>query len=78
MEYEPLFPYFEKRRSDGCFRVLCGEHVTNDSGTGIVHTAPGFGVEDYNCSLQNKIIRPDNPACPIDDEARFTSEIAEY
>ena len=28
--------------------VILGEHVTLDSGTGIVHTAPGFGVEDFD------------------------------
>ena len=28
--------------------VILGEHVTLDSGTGIVHTAPGFGEDDYN------------------------------
>ena len=28
--------------------VILGDHVTTDSGTGIVHTAPGFGEDDYN------------------------------
>ena len=31
--------------------VILGEHVTLDSGTGIVHTAPGFGEDDYNVGL---------------------------
>ena len=29
--------------------VILGDHVTTDSGTGIVHTAPGFGEDDYKC-----------------------------
>lgn len=32
--------------------VLNGEHVTLDSGTGIVHTAPGFGEDDYNVGIK--------------------------
>ena len=32
--------------------VLCGEHVTLDAGTGCVHTAPGFGADDFNICKQ--------------------------
>lgn len=35
--------------------VILGEHVTDDSGTGAVHTAPAHGVDDYNVSLFYKI-----------------------
>lgn len=33
--------------------VILGDHVTTDSGTGIVHTAPGFGEDDYNVGIAN-------------------------
>lgn len=33
--------------------VILGDHVTTDSGTGIVHTAPGFGEDDYNIGIAN-------------------------
>lgn len=33
--------------------VILGDHVTLDSGTGIVHTAPGFGEDDYNVGIAN-------------------------
>ncbi len=33
--------------------VILGDHVTTDSGTGIVHTAPGFGEDDYNVGVAN-------------------------
>lgn len=33
--------------------VILGDHVTLDSGTGIVHTAPGFGEDDYNVGVAN-------------------------
>ena len=32
--------------------VILGDHVTTDSGTGIVHTAPGFGEDDYNVGIK--------------------------
>ncbi|HFI0292236.1 TPA: isoleucine--tRNA ligase [Streptococcus suis] len=32
--------------------VILGDHVTTDSGTGIVHTAPGFGEDDYNVGVK--------------------------
>ncbi|MFC3931382.1 isoleucine--tRNA ligase [Streptococcus dentapri] len=32
--------------------VMVGDHVTLDSGTGIVHTAPGFGEDDYNVGIK--------------------------
>ncbi|MBG9367296.1 isoleucine--tRNA ligase [Streptococcus sp. NLN64] len=33
--------------------VILGDHVTTDSGTGIVHTAPGFGEDDYHVGVAN-------------------------
>ncbi|TXJ07621.1 MAG: isoleucine--tRNA ligase [Acinetobacter sp.] len=40
--------------------VILGEHVTADSGTGAVHTAPGHGVDDYKVGLQYGL-KVDNP-----------------
>ncbi|AOA56966.1 isoleucine--tRNA ligase [Acinetobacter larvae] len=40
--------------------VILGEHVTADSGTGAVHTAPGHGVDDYKVGLQYQLL-VDNP-----------------
>ena len=35
--------------------VLCGDHVTLDAGSGCVHTAPGFGADDFNiCQKYDK------------------------
>ncbi|HGO1377158.1 TPA: isoleucine--tRNA ligase, partial [Streptococcus pyogenes] len=35
--------------------VILGDHVTLESGTGIVHTAPGFGEDDYNVGTKYKL-----------------------
>ena len=85
IRYEPLFPYFANLKeatdgsdgnpaSIGAFRVLNGDFVTTEDGTGIVHTAPGFGEDD------NKVFKGTGvpTICPIDNECRFTDEVADY
>ena len=44
MEYEPLFPWVNP--GEGAFRVIPGDYVTTEDGTGIVHIAPTFGADD--------------------------------
>ena len=47
--------------------IICGEHVTTDAGTGLVHTAPAHGVDDFN--IGKKYGLPvDNP---VGDDGRF-------
>ena len=46
--------------------VIVGTHVTNDAGTGLVHTAPGHGVEDYQV-CKNYPGRGLDPYCPVDE-----------
>ena len=51
--------------------VIVGDHVTLESGTGCVHTAPGHGVEDY--AVCNNY--PEIPMiCPVDDKGVLTEE----
>ena len=46
-EYEPLFPYAEKRIGNKkAYYVVCDTYVTLTDGTGVVHIAPAFGEED--------------------------------
>lgn len=47
--------------------VINGTHVTNDAGTGLVHTAPGHGVEDYQVCLKYPGKGLD-PYCPVDEK----------
>ncbi len=44
MEYEQLFPWVNP--GEGAFRVIAGDYVTTEEGTGIVHIAPTFGADD--------------------------------
>ena len=72
--YEPLFPHFKDKKSEGAFRVLLGEYVTASDGTGLVHTAPAFGEEDFEICRKYKIPIVD----PTDFEGKFTDEIPEF
>jgi len=51
LEYEPLFPWVKPMSNDKCqmsnaFKVIPGDYVTTEDGTGIVHIAPTFGADD--------------------------------
>ena len=72
--YEPLFPYFAELKKQGAFIVVCGDYVTTEDGCGIVHTAPGFGEDDYNVLKGTGI----PVVCPIDAECRFTDEVPDF
>ena len=55
-----------------------GDYVTSTTGTGIVHTAPAFGVEDYSICKQNKIIDPADPCVSVDENGAFKDNIKGY
>lgn len=79
LSYEPLFNYFEEWRERGFFKVYSADYVTDASGTGIVHCAPGFGEEDYRYCVLNGLIKENECVpCPIDDSGRFTEAIKEF
>jgi isoleucyl-tRNA synthetase len=78
IEYVPLFDFFADRAKDGCFRVQTGAFVTDSDGTGIVHCAPGFGEDDYKLCVEKKIISPDSPPVPLDENGIFTKEVPAY
>lgn len=54
--------------------VILGDHVTLESGTGAVHTAPGHGMEDYMVGLQYGL----PVLAPVDGQGKFTSEAGPY
>ena len=74
LEYEPLFPYFKDAVKQNAFRTYPGDYVSTEDGTGIVHTAPGFGEDDARVLKGTGI----PTICPVDAECRFTSEVPDY
>ena len=51
--YEQLFPWV--KTSDNAFRVVTGDFVTTEDGTGIVHIAPTFGADDAKVGKENDV-----------------------
>ena len=80
--YEQLLPYV---KPDGdAFRVIIGDFVTTEDGTGIVHTASVFGADDYRVCKQNNV-----PSILVEDEngnqtplvnkqGRFVNEVTDF
>ncbi len=57
---------------DGLF--ILGDHVTLDQGTGLVHTAPGHGLEDFQVGARYGL----EPYAPLDDGGRFTDAVPDW
>lgn len=53
MEYEQLIPWVNP--GEGAFKVLAGDFVTTEDGTGIVHIAPTFGADDARVAKANNV-----------------------
>ncbi len=82
-QYEILATYpgafFENMLADHPFldktsRLVNAEYVTMDSGTGCVHTAPGFGADDYQTCLRYGM----EMVVPVDDRGRHTDYAGKY
>jgi isoleucyl-tRNA synthetase len=54
--------------------VVGGDYITTESGTGLVHTAPGHGQDDYLTGLKYNLPL----LSPVDDAGRFTEEAGEH
>ena len=59
---------------DKTSRLLLADYVTMDSGTGCVHTAPGFGADDYQTCLRYGM----DMVVPVDDQGRHTDYAGKY
>ena len=66
IEYEQLMPFVKADKK--AFFVTCMDYVTVEDGTGIVHTAPAFGEDDYQCGRKYNL-----PVLqPVDDRGCYT------
>ena len=71
LEYASCFhPLWEDRES----LIILGDHVTDEAGTGAVHTAPGHGADDYLVGLNYNL----DIISPLDNSGRFTDEAREF
>jgi len=73
LRYEQLMPYAQPEDGDA-FRVIIGDFVTTEDGTGIVHIAPSFGADDFKVGAQNGI----GSLTLVDKTGRFVKEMGEF
>ena len=71
MAYKPPFEIDPKylRQSEYLFKVVNADYVEQDN-TGLVHTAPGFGPDDYDTGKRYGVA----PFCPVGESGRYTEE----
>ncbi|MCC6690729.1 MAG: isoleucine--tRNA ligase, partial [Bacteroidia bacterium] len=68
--YEQLLPFAQPKDGDE-FKVLLGDFVTTEDGTGIVHIAPSFGADDFRVAKQNNV----GSLTLVDKRGRFLPEV---
>ncbi|QLG45552.1 isoleucine--tRNA ligase [Costertonia aggregata] len=87
IKYEQLIDYAKPyQNAENAFRVIAGDFVTTEDGTGIVHTAPTFGADDALVAKQAVPEIPpllvldenDNPVPLVDLQGRFRPELKEF
>lgn len=86
IKYEQLLQYaLPYQHPENAFRVISGDFVTTEDGTGIVHTAPTFGADDAKVAREATPEIPpmlvldnnNNPVPLVDLQGRFRSELSE-
>ncbi|WP_394974585.1 isoleucine--tRNA ligase [uncultured Croceitalea sp.] len=87
IKYEQLIDYASPyKNAENAFRVIAGDFVTTEDGTGIVHTAPTFGADDALVAKQAKPEVPPllvldenkNPVPLVDLQGKFRPELKEF
>ncbi len=73
ISYEQLLPYKQPEYGDA-FKVITGDFVTTEDGTGIVHIAPSFGADDYFVAKQNGI----GHLTLVNKKGRFVEGLGEF
>ena len=87
IRYEQLLPYtLPYQNAEDAFRVIAGDFVTTEDGTGIVHTAPTFGADDAMVAKQATPEIPpmlvlddrNNPVPLVDLQGKFIAQMGKY
>ena len=73
IRFEQLLPYAQPEDGDA-FRVVTGDFVTTEEGTGIVHIAPSFGADDFKVGRQNGI----GSLTMVNNQGRFIDRMGEF
>ncbi|MCB9178165.1 MAG: isoleucine--tRNA ligase [Flavobacteriales bacterium] len=74
VRYEQLLPYAQPEGGGDAFKVIGGDFVTTEDGTGVVHTAPSFGADDQRVARQHNI----GSLTLVDLRGRFKPEVTDF
>ncbi|MDQ1152231.1 isoleucine--tRNA ligase [Sphingobacterium zeae] len=85
LRYEQLLPYITNEDlQENAFRVIPGDFVTTEDGTGIVHAAPTYGADDFRVAKEHGVpgilVKDENgkEVPTVDRTGRFVSEITDF
>ncbi len=70
LRYEPLLPYARPLEGDP-YRMVVGDFVSTEEGTGLVHLAPSFGADDFKAGRQHNL----GSLTLVDRAGRFSEEV---
>jgi isoleucyl-tRNA synthetase len=73
VRFDQLLPYAQPEDGDP-FRVVMGDFVTTEDGTGIVHIAPSFGADDFRVGRQYGL----GSLTLVDKQGKFTDQMGEF
>ncbi len=73
LRFEQLLPYAQPEEGDP-FRIVLGDFVTTEDGTGIVHIAPSFGADDFRVGRQYGL----GSLTLVDKQGKFTEQMGEF
>lgn len=72
MAYEPVFDWFAGH--PGAFQVVAADYVTTEDGTGIVHTAPAFGADDFETGKRVGVFEDVSDINPVKRDGHFEDD----
>lgn len=85
LRYEQMLPYITNEDlQENAFRVIPGDFVTTEDGTGIVHAAPTYGADDFRVAKEHGVpgilVKDENgkEVPTVDRTGRFVSEITDF
>lgn len=73
IRYEQLLAYAQPTDGDA-FKVVPGDFITTEDGTGIVHIAPSFGADDFRTAKQHGL----GSLTLVDKQGKFTAEVTDF
>lgn len=85
LRYHQLLPYVTSEELlEKAFRVILGDYVTTEDGTGVVHASPTYGADDFRVTKENGIpgilVKDENgkEVPTVDKTGRFVQEITDF